>query len=100
MLEPVDDIARRVMVSETGANSIEEMRRLIAAHLQASLEFPDYFVNSPKTKIEIYKREIFILTVKVYYFESHISKTAIDRLKQDLFDARTRLALLENKNGK
>lgn len=99
MLEPVDDIATRVMVSETGANSLEEMQRLIAAHLRTSQELPNYFVYAPKTKTEIYKREMFILTVKVYYFENYISQTSIDRLRQDLFDARRRLSVLVNKNG-
>ena len=94
MKERERDIVRNYMTDETGARSVEEMKRLLAAIIKTSEEFPSYFCINPATKKEIYKREVFILTTKIEYFKGHVSETCIDRLKHDLFDANVRVLSL------
>jgi hypothetical protein len=87
----------KCMVSETGAESIEEIKRLLASVVKTSEEFPDYFFDHPRGKMETYKREIFVLSAKIKYFDTYVSQTCLDRLKQDLFDARIRLSIASTK---
>ena len=91
MNERASDIVRSYMANETGARSIEEMKRLLAAIVKTSEEFPSFFCIDPKTKKETYRREVFILSTKIEYFKGHITDTCNERLNQDLFDASARL---------
>jgi hypothetical protein len=90
-----EDAIISYLAAETGANTVEEKKRLLGAILKASEEFTDYFVDNPNTSTESCKRDIFILTAKIIYFESRISSTCIDRLKRDLNDRLRRLASLQ-----
>ena len=90
----MSDIITGYLVKETGASTNDEMIRLVAAILKSSDEYSDYFVEHPKTLVENLKREIFILSAKINYFEFCLNETCMTRLKQDLHDRRLRLARL------
>ena len=93
------DVVRGYLVKETGATTIDEMTRLIAAILKSSEDYPDYFVEHPKTLIENLKQEIFMLSAKINYFDLYVNETHVTRLKRDLHDRRCRLATLQQGIG-
>jgi hypothetical protein len=93
------DIVRACLVAETGASTNDEMTRLIAAILKSSEEYPGYFVEHPKVLVENLKREIFILSAKINYFESYVNERCLIRLKRDLHDRCGRLAILQQTAG-
>jgi hypothetical protein len=93
----MNDIVRGCLVAETGAATSDEMTRLIAAIFKTSEQYPNYFVQHPKTLVENLKREIFILSAKISYFESYVNERCITRLKQDLHDRCGRLSMLQQK---
>ena len=95
----MDDIVRRCLVAETGASTNDEMTRLIAAILKSSEAYPNYFAEYPKTLVENLKREIFILSAKINYFELYVNETCMTRLKRDLHDRCGRLAILLQSAG-
>jgi hypothetical protein len=82
------------MADELRATTPEEIKRLIAAVLKAAQEFPDYFSENPKSNVENWKREAFILSVKINYYNDQISSVCMERLKRDLHDVLARLATL------
>ena len=94
--EVMYDIARRHIANELRPTTVEETKRLIAAVLTASQEFPDYFIEHPKSNVEHCKREAFLLCVKINYYEHQISSVCMERLKRDLHDVCARLANLRN----
>jgi len=89
------DIVRGYLVTETGASTSDEMKRLVDAILKSSEEYSGYFVEHPKTLIEHLKREIFVLSAKINYFELSVNDTCMTRLKRDLHDRCGRLAILQ-----
>jgi len=94
----MDDIVGGCLVAETGASTNDEMTRLIAAILKTSEQYPDYFVQHPKTVVENLKREIFILSAKISYFESYVNERCMTRLKRDLHDRCGRLSMLQHRD--
>ena len=95
----MDDIVRGCLVAETGASTNDEMTRLFAAILKTSGQYPSYFVQHPKTLVENLKREIFILSAKINYFEPHVNEVCMTRLKRDLHDLCGRLSMLQQTVG-
>ena len=79
------------MARETGAITSDEINRLVNAVTIASREFPDHFMDNPKTRSEKLKRDIFVLKATTLYFTGHAPQEHINRLHGKLGDLRIKL---------
>jgi len=87
-----NDSALGHLAKETGAVTSEEITRLVEAVKTTSQEFPDHFIESPTTKVDQLKREIFVLRATILYLEGHVPQQHIERLKSGLHDLRMKLS--------
>jgi hypothetical protein len=95
MQTEMSDKVQGFLITETGASTRDEMTRLNAAIRRSSELYPNYFVECPKTLMENLRREVFILSAKISYFEFYANYRYLNRLKQDLHDRCVRLAMLQ-----